>query len=241
MQYVFCNEYFKKFRTVTVIAHNLGMFDGHFLLKHIYDHGGYGKPQIIMNGTKITLITLGHKYKILDSFNYFGVALSKLPEMFNFAEQKGWFPILFNTTENYTYKGKIPDLSYFCPDSRGTKGRAQLKKWHKAQRKANVEWDNRLELIKYCKMDVEILRKACTEFRRTFWDENKIDPFIDAATIAGACNKVFRANYLKNDIIGIIPTGGYRFKDNQSQSALKWLCWTEMDQNITILLKLLKS
>lgn len=234
MQYVVRKKEFEKFGKVIVMAHNSGMFDGHFVLRHIFDHGGYGTPNIIMNGTKIVLMTIGRKYKFLDSLNYFGVALSKLPGMFNFAEEKGDYPHLFNTAENYNYTGHIPDIWYYSPDTRSPADRSILIKWHKSQVKAKAFFNNRLELIKYCKRDVEILRKACTIFRQTFWEENHIDPFMDAATIAGACNKVFRANYLTPDTIGIIPNAGYRFRDNQSQIGLKWLCWIEFDQNITI-------
>lgn len=230
MQYVVRNEHFKQFKNVIVMAHNMGRFDGHFLLKHIFDHGGYGKPRITMDGTRIVLMTLGVKYRFLDSLNYFAKPLAELPEMFNFPQQKGFYPYLFNTPENYLYNGPIPDISYFSPDTRNKKEREALLTWYKRQVKAKVEFVHRDEIIRYCKSDVEILRLASTQFRNFFWSENKIDPFIDAATLASACNKVFRANYLPADTIGIIPNGGYRFKDNQSQIGLKWLCWMELNR-----------
>lgn len=68
MDYIFRSEKFEKFREIIVIAHNLGMFDGHFLLKHIYQHGGYGTPKIIMNGSKIILLQIG-KCRFIDSLN----------------------------------------------------------------------------------------------------------------------------------------------------------------------------
>lgn len=227
MQYIFRNEEFDRFSTIVVMAHNLGMFDGHFILQHIYKHGGYGNPSVIMNGTKIISLSLG-KVRLIDSLNYFLKPLAALPAMFNFPEQKGYYPHFFNTDENYNYIGPIPDIKYFDPDSKMPEDRKKLLEWYDEQKKANVIFDNRLELIKYCKMDVEILRKACSIFRKSFWDSNHVDPFLDACTIPSACNKVFRSNFLERDMIGIIPKTGYRFRNNQSLIGLKWLCWLEM-------------
>lgn len=67
-----------------------------------------------------------------------------------------------------------------------------------------------------------------------FWRENNIDPFIDACTIAGACNKVFRQNYLTEETIGVIPVNGYRLSEMQSVVALKWLYLVEINNNIEI-------
>ena len=36
-----------------------------------------------------------------------------------------------------------------------------------------------------------------------------IEVFLEAITIAFACNKVLRKRFLKPDTIGLIPTGGY--------------------------------
>lgn len=58
--------------------------------------------------------------------------------------------------------------------------------------------------------------------------------FVDACTIPGACNKVFRSKFLEEDTIGIIPTRGYRLADNQSRIAIKWLCLLEEELGIEI-------
>jgi G:T-mismatch repair DNA endonuclease (very short patch repair protein) len=41
--------------------------------------------------------------------------------------------------------------------------------------------------------------------------------------------KVFRKNFLRKEEIGVIPTGGYRFKDNQSRKAVQWLIFKERE------------
>ncbi len=40
-----------------------------------------------------------------------------------------------------------------------------------------------------------------------------------------ACNKVFRKNFLKENVIGLIPPGGYRMNEKQSLTAIQWIKW----------------
>jgi hypothetical protein len=61
-----------------------------------------------------------------------------------------------------------------------------------------------------------------------------IDPFAKAMTIASACNKVFRALYLKPNTIGLIPHGGYNRAEKQSIIAIKWLKWISHTEQIDI-------
>ena len=47
----------------------------------------------------------------LDSLNFLGMLLSKLPGCFDLKELcKGYFPHLFNTSENQHYVGPYPDI-----------------------------------------------------------------------------------------------------------------------------------
>ena len=66
------------------------------------------------------------------------------------------------------------------------------------------------EIVEYCQMDVEILRRACIQFRKIFLEVSETDPFIAACTIASACSYVFRKKFLVPNTIGIIPPTGYR-------------------------------
>ena len=56
----------------------------------------------------------------------------------------------------------------------------------------------------------------------------KIEDFLEAITIACACNKVLRKRFLKPDTIGLIPTGGYSCNVNYIKKALMWLVYREM-------------
>ena len=88
--------------------------------------------------------------------------------------------------------------------------------------------------MEYCTSDVDILRRSCLEFRDIFIKETDLDPFLTSLTIASACNKVFRKHYLKKNIIGIIPHGGYRRSDKQSIIAIKWLKWISHSEGVQI-------
>ena len=51
----------------------------------------------------------------------------------------------------------------------------------------------------------------------------KVDPFVEACTIASTCLRVFRKNFLVKNTIGLMPVKGYRLAENQSRGAIRWL------------------
>ena len=68
--------------------------------------------------------------KIIDSFNFLPMALGKLPKVFGFNEiSKGYFPHLFNRSENQEYHGPMPDPSYYAPDSMSEMQRKNFFVW----------------------------------------------------------------------------------------------------------------
>ena len=89
-------------------------------------------------------------------------------------------------------------------------------------------FDFNKELLRYCKSDVDILRKCCLKFRKMLMEittrvEIKgLDPFEKCIAIASVCNLVYRTLYLESERIGIIPPHGYRPKQKQSTKALHW-------------------
>jgi len=71
--------------------------------------------------------------------------------------------------------------------------------------------------IKYCRNDVDVLRRSCMTFRKIFLERGNICPFEECTTIASSSMKVFRKNFLREEEIGIIPSGGYRNADRYSR------------------------
>lgn len=224
-----------KFRKVTIIAHNLQKYDGHFLLQYMYQNDSVWalkEESLVMNGSKILQIRCG-RYRFIDSLNFFSVPLSKLPSMFSLnCSSKGYYPHFFNTPENFNYIGSIPDVSFYGSDSMKEDERSKFLEWYNV-RKTDM-FDNKKELIGYCIQDVNILRLACLEFRSLLYILTAIDPF-DQITIAGTCMAIFKSNFLEEDQIAIIPSNGYRLRDNQSIKALKWLEWISHVHKIKII------
>ena len=72
-----------------------------------------------------------------------------------------------------------------------------------------------------------VLRRACQIFRRDFMEIGNIDVFLEAVTIASACNKWFRKQFLKPGTIDLIPVGGYSCNKNYSKTALMWVLHME--------------
>ncbi|KAG5873123.1 hypothetical protein JTB14_031627 [Gonioctena quinquepunctata] len=166
-----------------------------------------------MRDTKLMSMT-NSNVKFLDSLNYFPMALSKLPKAVGFTElKKGYFPHLFNTVDKQNYIGAILPLEYYDPD--------------------NAK-DERREIVEYCLSDVNILTQSCLRFRELLISETHVCPFMEANTIASACNKVNRRNFLKPNTIGIISKRGYRWRDNQSKITIQWLIWEECQRSIDI-------
>jgi len=96
-------------------------------------------------------------------------------------------------------------------------------------------FDNRHVLEQYGQDDVTVLRQACRVFRREFLAIGNIEVFLEALTIASACNKVLRKNFLKADTIGLIPPGGYSANRRYSKKALIWLLHMERTDGCHIL------
>lgn len=111
--------------------------------------------------------------------------------------------------------------------------RTKFLEWYSAEKQRNVIFNNRIEILKYCKEDVSILRLACLKFRSIMLETTSIEPF-KQITLAGTAMAVFRTLFLKENQIAIIPRNGYRFVDNQSFKALKWLEWESYVRNIKI-------
>ncbi len=103
------------------------------------------------------------------------------------------------------YIGDWPDAYFYDPANMKPAMRDEFYKWHRQQQ--GKQFDYREELLSYCESDVDILRGACMAYRDMTMKEQGVDPFPVSLTIASACNYIFRRNYLKENTIGIIPTG----------------------------------
>lgn len=126
-------------------------FDGQFVLAWILKQGM--QPKVIPNGSKIMSICLPtFNIRVIDSFNFLPMGLSKLPKTFGMQElKKGFSPHIFNTRENQNYVGKYPDQHFYMPDAMNANQREEFLVWYK--RKADDEFDFQKEIIDYCRYD----------------------------------------------------------------------------------------
>ena len=229
----FCNWLFtKEHRGCIVVAHNFQGYDGYFIQNFLNKNGV--KYDIILRGAKILSMTVPmFNIKFIDSLNFIPMSLAKFPKTFGMDELcKGYFPHLFNK-ENWGYVGPVPSEPYYVPNSMKPETRKAFCAWHKEQRDNNYVFDFKKEIIKYCRSDVDILRKCCMEFREMFREITNIDPFGKCLTIASACHEVFHNNFLKEESIAIFSPEHY-LKMNQSNTAIKWLSYVTKENKIRI-------
>ena len=171
-------------RLVNVIAHNLKGCDGYFIVDEY--HKQHRIVRQLRNGAKLLSINV-NRVCYTDSLSFFQMPLSNFTDTFGLTElKKGWFPHLFNTTDNENYVGPIPDKKYFVPESMSEKNSKEFESWYDQQVRVGERYDFAKELLEYCKSDVRLLKEGCLTFKRLFEKMTDFDPF-EQITIASAC------------------------------------------------------
>jgi hypothetical protein len=220
------------------ICHNFKGYDSYFIMDFLHD-AGY-TPTVITTGMKFMTLQI-NDMKIIDSINFLQMALRKLPDAFGTSEsKKGYFPHLFNTPENQDYVGPYPDAKFYDPDGMQPKDRNALLSWYNEHK--DGLFNLKVELLAYCKSDVDVLRRSCGKFRDLFLKVTSktgdpkygIDPFKSSLTLASACNLVYRSNFLQEQTIALIPPQGYTPEHKCSIKAMKWLKWISHSRDIPI-------
>ena len=220
-------------RGCIVVAHNFQGYDGYFIQNYLNKNAI--KYEHILRGAKILSLTIPmFNIKFIDSLNFIPMSLAKFPKTFGETELcKGYFPHLFNKEENQDYVGPIPcqndyGVNFMKPDEREA-----FIAWHKEQVENNYLFDFQKEILKYCRSDVDILRKCCLLFREMLRKETGIDPFERALTIASYCLEVYRTNFLKENTIAVFQHDR-QLKTKQSNMAVKWLSYVMEKEDIHI-------
>ena len=101
---------------------------------------------------------------VIDTLNFFPMALSKLPKTFGLdGAKKSDFPHDFNVSVNYGYLGSYPDIQYYGIDKKKDDDRTEFIKWYDTVKHNTFDFEQ--ELLSYCINDVDILSRAILEFR----------------------------------------------------------------------------
>ena len=216
-----------------VVAHNFQGYDGYFIKDFLIQNAI--PYEIIYRGAKsLSLKVPGWDIRFIDSINFIPMALAKFPKMFGQDELcKGYFPHMFNKDENQNYVGPIPCQNDYGVNFMKPGEREAFMAWHDEQVANNYRYDFREEIIKYCRSDVDILRKCCLLYREMFRKETDIDPFNKALTIASYCQEVYRTNFLKKDTIAIF-NNDRQWKIKQSNVAVKWLSYISEKEDLYV-------
>ena len=230
----FCEWLFtKEHKGCIVVAHNFQGYDGYFIVDHLVQNAIH--YDIIYNGAKnLTLKVTDWDIKFIDSLNFIPMALAKFPKTFGQDELcKGYFPHAFNKDENQNYVGPIPCKNDYGVNFMKPEERDAFIAWHDEQVANNYRYDFREEIIKYCRSDVDILRKCCLLYREMLRKESDIDPFNKALTIASYCQEVYRTNFLTKDTMAIFNNDRER-KIKQSNMAVTWLSYVSEKEDLYI-------
>ena len=216
-----------------VVAHNFQGYDGYFINDYLIQNAIH--YDIIYRGAKnLSLNVPDWDIKFIDSLNFIPMPLAKFPKTFGQDELcKGYFPHAFNKDENQNYVGPIPCQNDYGVNFMKPGERDAFIAWHDEQVANNYRYDFREEIIKYCRSDVDILRKCCLLYREMFQEETGIDPFNKALTIASYCQEVYRTNFLKKDTIAIF-NNDRQWKIKQSNVAVTWLSYISEKEDLYI-------
>ena len=223
----------KEHQDCIVVAHNFQGYDAHFIIKYLIQNAI--KYEHILRGAKVLSMTIPmFNIKFIDSLNFIPMGLAKFPKTFGQDELcKGYFPHLFNKEENWNYVGPIPCQNDYNVNFMKPEERKAFIAWHKEQVENNYVFDFQKEIVKYCRSDVDILRKCCLLYREMLRDETGLDPFGKSLTIASYCHEVYRTKFLKEDTIAIF-THDRQLKTKQSNMAVKWLSYVMETEDIHI-------
>ena len=218
-----------KHKGYTFIAHYGKGYDFQFVAEWLIAHAV--KPNIIYNGQKILQLEVKRDYnmRFIDSISFTLMPLKNFPKTFGLTElAKGYFPHKFNTDENQDYIGCYPDKEFYGYSQMTKKNREDFDEWY--QKVKDETFNFQEEMKKYCRSDVDILRRGCLELRRLFLEITGIDPF-QYITIASVCQAYYRSSCMPENQIAIYsenPT------DNYSIKSIKWLKYIAQKEKINI-------
>ena len=227
----FCTWVFNKnHHNYTLVAHYGKGYDFQFVAEWLIHKGV--KPNIISTGQKIMMLEVKSDYNIrfIDSISFTMQPLKTFPKTFGLKElAKGYFPHKFNTDENQNYIGEYPSKEMYGYDELVEKDKKEFDDWYETVK--NTQFDFRQEMYKYCKSDVDILRRGCLELRKIFIEVTSIDPF-QYITIASVCMAIYRNQYLPEK--KTIAVHKETPSDNYSIKSIKWLKYLSTTQGINI-------
>ena len=147
--------------------------------------------------------------------------LKSFPKTFGMNElKKGHFPHYFNKECNKNYVGPMASKKHYGYNQMKPEERSKFLKWYNDRVSENYIFDFKKEILKYCRSDVDILRRGMMKLREDFINLENIDP-LRYITIASVCMTIYRSNYMPKKTIAIVPESVKA--DNFSKMSIIWL------------------
>lgn len=194
-----------KYHNYTFYCHNFGKYDLVFiwkvLLQYNLDKGfeiykiipTYRDTRVIKLELKTIINNKLHKFSILDSMNFFDMALDKLAIEFDVETKKDFYPYTFITPQTLNYTGKTPDLSFY--------NKLNIKEYNSNFIKNN--WNTKDETENYLIKDLKALLQIIDKYSTQIFNQYNID-FTEAMTISRLALNLFKQSYLTTDKLPII-------------------------------------
>ncbi len=195
---------------VAFVAHNLKGYDGRLTLAQIFQDQADGvadefATDMIWTMAKINTFTYCKTVVFRDSLLHIPLPLAAWPSTFGMQGEtveisKGFFPYIFNAPQFQDYVGPMPDIRYFQPELMTPSYRKKFIAWYNEHR--NDTYDLQVELLKYCRADVDILARGLEIYN----DAGKLlngDAFppLEQLTIASYTTNVWFCQFLPANTI----------------------------------------
>lgn len=164
------------------IAHNAAGYDTRLLFSKVKSMNQKVSMAPIMRGGKFMQLTINQNLIFRDSLLHVKGSLKSLAKDFcDGLLEKGYFPHLFNSTENYGYIGRIPEKKYFdlSFSVRSQKEMDDFESWYDTW-SGRDDWNFDYELAKYCKNDVDVLQKIVKGYHDVAFAKFEMSPWFNA-------------------------------------------------------------
>jgi hypothetical protein len=175
----------------TLYVHNLGRFDGIFLIKELarlnYKISALWNDNSLL---KIKLSDLESKQSItiLDSINLLPQSLEKLLDKFNCGLSKGVFPHLFVDSKKLNYIGPKPGFKYYSLTSMSKVEYNNI----------NNEWNLKEECFKYLQNDIDGLFEIMKNVSEYYFNEYQFN-ITNIMTLASLSLGIFGIKFFDNE------------------------------------------
>jgi hypothetical protein len=202
-------NYLKNERDSVYIAHNGSKYDFILLYKKICELCSSSvvvPTDSVFEGNAI--ITFKFMTNVfIDSCRHIRRSLRESADAFDIGLQKSYFPYRFYTYENREYIGVLPSKEYF-EDSDADN---DFIEWYND--KINTEYNIKEEMIKYCAIDVQVLKRVLYEYAKTGKKHTGLNPLC-YSTIGQYAYKVYLRNYVPEDKIPYLESSEEDFVKN---------------------------